>query len=133
MRGAKALIGRARRRAEALMVDECVIRPAVGHTRDELGNVTVEYGAAVYTGKCKIQRFRGQFPSNPVAGEHQHTVSPVELHVPVAGTVAIATGHVVEITASLDAENVGRKFRVRTNDRKSLQSAIRLAVEEVSG
>lgn len=133
MRGAKALVGRAQKRAESLMVDECTIKPVTGHTRDELGNVTTQYGAAVYTGKCKLQRFRGQFPGNPVAGEHQYTVAPVELHVPVEGTAAIATGHVAEMTKSVDADNVGRKFRVRTDDRKSLQSAIRLAVEEVVG
>jgi len=31
----------------------------------------------------------------------------------------------------VDPQNVGRKFRVKSGDRKSLQTAIRLIVDEV--
>jgi hypothetical protein len=132
MTAAIRLVERGRRAAEALMVDACVIRPVVGNVTDPAtGQVTTSYGAPVYQGKCKIQRLRGAFPSTPDAGEHRWTVAPLELHLPVAGTAAIETGHIVEITAAVDPENVGRRFRVRSGDRKSLQTAIRFQLEEV--
>lgn len=121
-----------RRHAEALMLDTCTIRPVTGNTTNpSTGVVTPAYGAAVYTGKCKIQNQRS-FPSNPDAGEHQWTVAPTFIHLPVAGTGTVDTGHILEITASaMDSANVGRKFRVKSGDRKSLQTALRLIVEEV--
>lgn len=116
------------------MLDTCRIRKVIGNTTDTTtGAVTPAYGPAVYQGKCKIQRLRGVLPSTPDAGEHRWSLGPVELHVPVAGSAAIETGMVAEILTSVDPENVGRVFRVRLGDRKTFQSAIRLAVEEVTG
>lgn len=126
------LVMRGRRQAEALMVDTCRIRPVAGNSTDPVtGVVTTTYGAAVYQGKCKLQRQRGAFPSTPDAGEHRWTVAPLELHLPVVGSGQVETDHVVDVTASIDPENVGRRFRVRSGDRKSLQTAIRFQLEEV--
>lgn len=127
------LVRAGRRQAESLMLDACTIKPVTSNTTNPTtGAVTPVYGAAVYTGKCKIQNQRS-FPSTPDAGEHKWTLSPNELHLPVVGTAAVDTGHIVEITASaLDPANVGRRFRVKAGDRKSLQTAIRLLVEEVA-
>lgn len=129
---AAALVRRGRRHAEALMVDVCVIRPVAGHTTDTTtGAVSTTYGAPVYSGKCKLQRQRGAAPSNPDAGEHRWTVSPLELHLPVDGTGALTTGHVVEMTASIDPALVGKRYRLRAGDRKTFQTAIRFVLEEV--
>lgn len=115
------------------MVDACTIKPVTGNpTNPVTGVVTPTYGASVYTGKCKLQNQRS-FPSNPDAGEHKFTVTPNELHLPVTGTAAVDTGHLVEITASVDPVNVGRKFRIRSSDRKSLQTALRCQIEELVG
>lgn len=133
MSRAERLVVRGRKAAERLMVDTCRIRPVTGHTTNpaDPGEVVATYGAAVYEGKCKIQNQRIRYPSNPEAGEHSFTVGQTELHVPVAGSGAIATGQVAEILTALDDANVGRVFRVRIGDRKTYQSAIRLLVEEV--
>jgi hypothetical protein len=129
---AVAALLRGRVRAEALMVDACTIRPATAHATDtSTGVVSTTYGDPVYSGRCKVQRLRGAFPSNPEGGEHRWTVAPAEVHVPVAGTAGIRVGHLIEITASLDPNIVGRLFRVRSGDRKTFQTAIRLQVEEV--
>lgn len=123
-----------RRQAEAIMVDTCRIRQVTGETITDpvTGQVTPEYGDPVYEGRCKIQNQRS-FPSTPDAGEHQFTLTPNELHLPVAGTGGVATGQLVEITASVDPVNLGRKFRIRSGDRKSLQTALRCQVEEITG
>lgn len=126
----KGFVLAGRRHAEALMVDTCTVRPVTGHTTNpSTGVVTPTYGAAVYTGRCKIQNQRS-FPSNPDAGEHQWTVTPNFIHIP-ASAAAVDTGQVLEITAAFDPQNVGRKFHIKSGDRKSLQTAIRLIVDEV--
>lgn len=132
------LVRAGRRQAEALMVDRCRIRPVTGNTTDPgTGAVTPVYGDPVYGAaaggaRCKIQNQRS-YPSTPDAGEHKWTIGPTEIHLPIAGTEAVDTGHLVEILSSADPANVGRRFRVRAGDRKSLQTAIRLIVEEVVG
>lgn len=130
---ARGAMLRGRRQAEALMLDACTVKPVTGHTTNPTtGVVTSTYGTAVYTGKCKLQRQRGAFPSTPEAGGHQWTVAPLELHLPVSGSAAVSVGHVVEITASVDPALVGKMFRVRAGDRKSFQTAIRFQLEEVA-
>lgn len=128
---AERLVLRGRRRAEALMRDTCTIRPVTGHTTNPDGTVTPTYGAAVYSGKCKIQQQRLRYPETPSGGEHQFTVGVTEIHLPVTADAAV--NHVVEIDTSFNASNVGRKFRVQTPDTKTFQTAIRLIVEEVLG
>jgi hypothetical protein len=129
------LIGIGRSRAEAMMVDACRIRPV---DQDEVttdpvtGDVTTAPADPVYEGRCKIQNQR-PFPSTPDAGEHQWTRSPMWLHLPVVGSGQVKTGHVVEITASINPDNVGRLFRVETGDSKTFQTALRFLVEEIVG
>lgn len=124
---------RGRRRAEAQMLDTCTIRPITGHGPADPDTAVVPalYGAAVYSGKCKIQTQK-PFPSTPDAGEHLWTVGPLYLHLPVVGSEAVATGHEVQITASVDPANVGRIFRVKSGDRKTYATAYRPLVEEVT-
>lgn len=128
MSGVVRLVGSGRRQAEALMLDTCTVKPVTAVTTSPAAIVTPTYGAVVYTGRCKIQNQRA-FPSNPDAGEHQFTTTPNELHLPI--TAVVATGQLVTITAAVDPVNVGRKFRIRSTDRKSLQTALRCQVEEV--
>lgn len=132
MSAAARLVRRGRRQAEAIMSDTCTIRPITGHTTDpDTAVVTPILGAAVYTGKCKLQSQR-PFPSTPDAGEHLYTVGPLYLHLPIVGSEQVATGQEVVITASVDPANIGRIFRVKSGDRKSYGTAFRPLVEEVS-
>ncbi len=123
-----------RRAAEALMQDTCVIRPIVGEATDPTtGVVTPVYGAPVYEGKCKLQQPKGGYPSNPDAGEHQWTLVPLFLHLPVDGSGSVEVDHHVEMTGSFDPRNVGRVLRIRSSDRKTFATATRFVVEEVAG
>ncbi len=126
-----ALAGR--RAAEALMYDTCVIRPIVGETTDPItGVVSPVYGAPVYEGKCKLQQPKGGYPSTPDAGEHQWTLVPLFLHLPVDGSGDVEVDHRVEITSSFDPRNMGRVLRIRSSDRKTFATASRFVVEEVA-
>jgi len=124
---------RGRRAAEALMVDQCTIRAESTEvtTDPDTGVVTPVPGEVVYAGKCKLQQMRAALPSNPEGGEHRWTMGPLELHLPVEGSATVKTDCVVEVTASIDPNNVGRRFRVRSGDRKTFATAIRFQVEEV--
>lgn len=124
------------------MLDRCEIRPVIGETTDPVtGEVTPIYGAPVYgpgvlpnEGRCKIQQQRLRYPETPSGGEHKFTLGVTEIHLPDASDAgAVATDHVIEITAATKAWNVGRRFRVQSPDPKTLQTAIRLIVEEVLG
>ncbi|MBX6360101.1 MAG: hypothetical protein IRZ03_08480 [Acidobacterium ailaaui] len=130
---ARGAITRGRRAAEALMVDQCTIRAESDEvTTDPVtGVVTPVPGKVVYTGRCKLQLTRGAFPSTPEGGEHRWSMAPLEVHIPVSGTSAVNANCVIEVTASSDPANVGRRFRVRAGDRKTFGTSIRLIVDEV--
>lgn len=129
MSRALRLARRGRRKAEALMLDTCLIqRPGDAVTVD--ADVTTPY-TTVYEGKCKLQSQR-PWPSNPDAGGHQWTVVPLELHLPVTAS-GIQPDDLVEITASVDGLNVGRKLSIQAADRKTLQTALRFLVKEIAG
>lgn len=125
-----AALARGRRRAEALMIDTCrVYRPSDEVVTDPVTGEVTAVQESVYVGKCKIQAQRMQFPEYLEAGEHRYVSAPTEVHFPV-DTPDIKALDIIEITASYDPNNVGRKFVVQTDDRKSLQTAVRVIVKE---
>ncbi|MFW6092226.1 MAG: DUF6093 family protein [Actinomycetota bacterium] len=128
-----ALVARGRRRAEALMADECTIRPVTGQDTDpDSGEVTFTYGDPVYSGKCKIQNQRLRYPETPAGGQHEWTTAVTEIHLPVTSDAGdVEAGHVVEIDSSDNSSNEGRRLRVESTDVKTHQTAIRLVCEEV--
>src|SRR5690606_5450744 len=112
-----AALPQMRAAAESMMRDTCRVRAVTGTTTNGDATVTPTY-STVYEGRCKIQSQR-PYPSNPNAGDHQWTLLPVELHLPVDGTGEVGTDQFVDILASADPQNVGRTFRIRSGDRKS--------------
>jgi hypothetical protein len=131
MSRAERLALRGRKAAERLMVDTCTVkRPADAVTTNASG-VVAATSTTIYTGKCKIQQQRMQFAEMTDAGDHRFTVAPLEVHLPTSAT-GIDTNDRIEITASFDTANVGRVFTVRTFDRKTFQTALRVIVTEVT-
>lgn len=129
-----------RRWAESLMVDQCIISRASGEagpldpetgTRTPPPTVDI-YGPGIlpHQGKCKVQTYEA-FESKPESGQHVYTVQRYTLHIPVGGP-QMAIDDRVEITASeLDANLVGRVYRVSGLHHKSLATAQRLLIDEV--
>jgi len=125
------MVLRGRARAEALMIDTCLVRrPGEDQTDWQTGNVSPTY-TPVYEGKCKVQLTAAQSTS-PEAGEAQFTVQSLRVDVPVsAGPLQV--DDTVTITASvLDPQLVGSVFRVVELFRKSMATAQRTRVEWVS-
>jgi hypothetical protein len=122
---------RRRLAAEANMVDACTIqRVTGGSTNDTTGVVTPTY-STIYSGKCRVQQVV------PIAkpahvGEAAVWLQRLVLQVPMAVT-GIASDDLVTITASLlDADLVGRTFRVRELGHKTHMTARRVQLEEVT-
>jgi hypothetical protein len=117
--------------AEALMVDACTVtRPGESITDPETGEVTPSL-TDVYSGPCKVQQTISQ-ASNPTAGSHAFTVQDSRVDFPVsAGPLAV--DDVVTITSSaLDPQLVGTVFRVVELFHKSMATAQRTRVEQVT-
>lgn len=128
---AQRLVIRGRLAAERLMVDRCRVERVTGRTENPDATVTPTY-TTVYEGKCKLQS-QNAYPSEPDAGDRQWVTASPEVHLPMDGTGGVQTDDVVTVLASFDPDSVGRKFRVRSNIRKTFQTAARLLVEEVTG
>lgn len=113
------------------MVDQCRIRRAGEATEDDDGNVTPSY-TTVYEGRCKVQQQAVQSrPSD--AGEASLLMVRRELHLPVEASVGVRAGDRVEVTAFVfDPDLVGRALVVRDEAAKSMATARRLGVEEVT-
>jgi hypothetical protein len=112
------------------MLDACTIAHHTGQTTDATtGAVTQTYGAAFYTGKCKVQ-LRDVDPATPEAGDRLTVVLRSRVDVPMS-VEDVAVDDLVTITASvLDPDLVGRTFRVVAPFHGSFKTARRLPVEE---
>lgn len=128
-----------RRRAEALMVDQCTIRRTTGPpgplqpdgTRDPAPTEVI-YGPDVlpHRGKCKVQTFEPH-ESKPESGDHVFTVQRYSLHIPADAT-QVAVDDRAQITASQLGPNlVGRTYRISGLHHKSLATSQRLLIDEV--
>lgn len=130
---------RGRRRAEAQMVDRCEIRgvPTVGDMDPVTGLRPETPGALIYGpavaphfGRCKVQTYEAQ-ESTPQSGQHVYSVQRYAVHIPA--TVNVPVGHTVTVTASvLDPALVGASYRVAGYLHKTMATANRLAVDEVT-
>lgn len=130
---ALSAITQGRQSAEAGMLDDCRITRGGGATTiDPATGLPVEGDdTTVYSGKCKVQSADLQVAS-PVSGDHVYAVQRFTVHIPVAAD-DVEVGDVVEVTASpTDPAQIGRKFRVAGLFRKTLATAQRLSVEEVT-
>jgi hypothetical protein len=115
------------------MVDECEIHaPATSGPMDpNTGTATTTPGALVYRGRCRVQTYEAH-ESNPSSGQHTWSVQRYSVHIPA--TVDVPIDHLVTITASvLDANLVGRRYRVAGHLHKSMATANRLVIDEITG
>jgi hypothetical protein len=123
---------RGRRRAESLMLDTCEIREqaTAGALDPDTGTRPVVPGAVIYTGRCKVQTYEAH-ESTPASGQHVWSVQRYTIHLPA--TIEVSVDCIVTITAAvLDEHLVGRRYRVAAFLHKSMATANRLAVDEVT-
>lgn len=139
------LLARARKAAEDLMVDTCVITRA-GEGKGEFNDATGQYDTPArvtvygpdiepHHGKCQLQiQSVTNSASSSNAGEREAVVQGDVLKLPVDGTGDVSIGDVAKIVSSAyDPSLVDREFTVSGRHAKSFASARRLPVQEVTG
>lgn len=131
---------RGRKFANSLMLDRCEIRakPTFGDLDPDTGTRPEVPGSLIYGptiaphfGRCKVQTFEAH-EATPQSGQHTYSVQRYSVHVPA--DVEVPTDYRVTITASqLDEHLVGREYRVAAHLHKTMATANRMQVDEVTG
>lgn len=112
------------------MVDSCTIRSVSESLDETTGAITATY-TTLYAGRCKVQTAES-IPARAEVGGATLTVQRLRVDVPV-GSFAPAVGLQVLVTAAtFDPHLAGRVFVVTGLLHKSMATAYRLMVEEVS-
>jgi len=134
---ARAAVLRGREAAEALMIDTCEVRRPGGQTTDpDTGEVSTS-GPVVYgpespeKGKCKVQQTIAQ-SSKPEAGGLVFTVQDARIDFPVSAGPFHVNDVATLKTSELDPQLVGRMFRIVEVFHKSMATAQRTRVEEIT-
>lgn len=121
------------RAAEATMTDSCTINAAEGARVYDPG--TDSYvnaaGAQRYSGKCRVRMPNVMGEQTPQFAGREVTLQFAVVSVPVSVS-GVQVNDVVTITASEDAELVGRTYTVVGLHHQSHATARRLRCEEVT-
>lgn len=126
----ESVLARGRFAAELGMVDACTIRRVTGVATDQTTGVrTPTYlSPDPYTGKCRVQQALAQAAQHD-AGEDFLLLLRLEVQLPMSVT-GLEVNDQVTITASRDADLVGRVFLVRDLFHKTDATARRIQVIE---
>lgn len=137
----RTALNRGRRLAESLMIDQCLIRRQTALVTDPAtGAVTATYEqiypaaadiAAGNIGKCKVQTFTNRELFKD-AGVHQFIVQRYEVDIPVAVVGVQPNDEVLMVASVFDPDLPGRNYRIVGLMNKSMATARRLGVEEVT-
>lgn len=125
-------LARGRAKAEAAMVDECIIRRVTGEsTNTATGEVATTY-TQLYAGRCRFQQALVQTEPHTVGGDFVRMLR-VELQVPMSVT-GLQVDDVVTCLSSVNDEDLpGRVFLVRDLAHKSEATARRVQLTERTG
>lgn len=130
---AVTVLMRGRALAERLMVDACDVQHRTGESNPGGGVVTAQWGAAYYSGPCRVQveQVSGQAVD---VGEAQRIVARRKLQLPmVTETQALIEGDRVTVTASAhDPALEGRVYLVRDVEAKTHATCRRAVLIEVT-
>lgn len=128
-------LGMGRAAAVDLMLDTVTItRPtgAPGEIDPETGEREPAPTTTVYSGPGKVQTYE-PYESTRESGEHTYTEQRYQLHVPIgAGEVRVGDTAAV-ISAVNDPGLLNRTYRVAGLLHKSMATAQRLLVDEITG
>lgn len=125
----RRLLERGQAKAEASMVDTCIVRRVTGQTTDlDTGVITDTY-TTLYSGPCRFQQADIQ-PTQTNVGEDFVLLQRIEVQLPMS-TVGFQVDDEVECTTSVsDPDLPGRVFLVHGLAHKTEATARRLRLRE---
>lgn len=112
------------------MADACTVRRQNGTTRDPESGLDVLAYDDVYVGVCKVQASTTLAAVAQEVGGAVVTQTTLRVDVPISAP-EVEVGDLVDLTASLDAQLVGKTFRVSSRFGKTYPTARRLEVKEL--
>jgi hypothetical protein len=124
------LVAEAQAFAEEGMVDACTIQHPTGETLDPVTDQVTPTYSLLYDGPCRVQQQQPYAERND-AGQQYQLLLRIEIQLPMRVT-GIAPDDVVTVTASRDADLVGRKLSVRDLAHKTDASSRRIQCTEVT-
>lgn len=124
-----ALLVKARRAAEAGMVDTCLIQRRISETTDDFSGVVTPTYETLYEGKCRVQQSSGQAEQADI-GEAYLLILRLEIQLPMSVTGLEADDEVVLLTSVSDPDLPGRVFVIHTLAHKTDASSRRVQVQE---
>lgn len=127
---ASRVLARGRTAAAGLMVDTCTIdRPGELTLNEETGTDEPTL-TTVYEGKCRVQA-SDTVPMSAEVGGREATFLRLTVSIPMDADPVLVDDQVTITEAALDAQLVGRIFRVTGVLGKTHATARRLDVQEV--
>jgi hypothetical protein len=130
-----SVLARGRARAEAGMIDTCIVERITGVTTDPVTAQTTDVTVPVYSGKCRLKEITAAMAreAQPAPSVHQAMRYRV-LQLPIAASGGIQAGDFLTVVTCVhDPDMVGRRMVVRDQSGSSEQTARRLGVEEATG
>jgi hypothetical protein len=128
-------LGAGRAAAVELMLDTITVTRPTGEPGEldpETGEREPAPTTTVYSGPGKVQTFEG-YEAARKSGEHVYIEQRYQLHLPImAGPVRV--GDTATVTAAVHDPNLtGRTYRVAGLLHKSMATAQRLLIDEITG
>lgn len=118
--------------AESMMLDSCVIEQAAAGPWDaQTGTYADVAPVVVYSGKCRV-RNANPAPQSADAGEARWAVDLLVVSLPVAGSEAVADGHVVRFTAARDTALLDVRAVVQAGHVQTFSTARRISCQVVT-
>jgi hypothetical protein len=124
----ETVLARGQGKAVASMVDTCTIRRKTGSVTNQDTGAPTPTWANLYAGACRVQQGIAQADQRDVGEDYQLMLRlVVQLPVTVTGLKVLDE---ITITASRDADLVGRVFLIRDLMHKTDETARRVGVTE---
>lgn len=125
----RRLLERGQAKAEAAMVDTCIVRRVTGQATDLDSGVITDTYTTLYSGPCRFQQSDVQ-PTESDVAEDFVLMQRIEVQLPMS-TTGFQVDDVVECATSVsDPDLPGRTFRVHGLAHKTEATARRLRLRE---
>lgn len=126
----ESVLARGRTAAELGMRDTCTVGREGDPVTDADGDVT-RTSTTLYTGKCRVQQHQATADRQDI-GEDNLLLLRIEVQLPMSVT-GLEVGDEITVTASVDADLVGRVFRIHDLAHKTDATARRVQCVERTG
>ena len=129
-RRAIAATRRGRAKAEALMIDTCIVERLSGTETNPTTGVVSDSWETIYEGKCKVQG-RSAVAATPTAGKHMYTIEQLMVSLPITAHTKPGDRDTI-VSAEIDEDLIDIQLQLTELDRGTFRTADRWNVDLVT-